>query len=420
MKSNDQLRKDRRRKLLWLLPLLVLPFATLFFWAVGGGAATPPDAKSEKGFNLKLPSARLNDDETLDKLNYYDQAALDSSKVEELRKKDPNYRYDSLQTEKDSVTAPRRYGGLAVSHFQSPQEKQVYERLEALQRAVSSPPPARASIPASNPVLQRPDDVSTSQAAQLEEMMLSMSMESQPDPELEQIGGMLESILDIQYPERMEQKLRAASSAERGRVYPVATQKETTVITTLDGREPSAGGTFSTGSRHNGFFSLEQSDAQAEENAVQAVVAETQVVVNGSTVKMQLGQDIYINGKKIPKNTYVYGTASLKGERLTIEITSIRHGNSLFPVELKVYDLDGLDGIYIPGAINRDVAKSSADRSVQTLGVTTLSDSWGAQAAGAGIEAAKGLFSRKVKLVKVTLKAGYNILLRDEKQKEQP
>jgi hypothetical protein len=64
------------------------------------------------------------------------------------------------------------------------------------------------------------------------------------------------------------------------------------------------------------------------------------------------------------------------------------------------------------------VAKSSADRSVQTLGVTTLSDSWGAQAAGAGIEAAKGLFSRKVKLIKVTLKAGYSILLRDEKQKE--
>jgi hypothetical protein len=41
---------------------------------------------------------------------------------------------------------------------------------------------------------------------------------------------------------------------------------------------------------------------------------------------------------------------------------------------------------------------------VQTLGVTTLSDSWGAQAAGAGIEAAKGLFSRKVKLIKVPSK----------------
>jgi paraquat-inducible protein B len=49
MKSNDQFRKDRRRKLLWILPLLVLPFATLFFWAMGGGAAISPDVKDGKG-----------------------------------------------------------------------------------------------------------------------------------------------------------------------------------------------------------------------------------------------------------------------------------------------------------------------------------------------------------------------------------
>jgi conjugative transposon TraM protein len=248
--------------------------------------------------------------------------------VEELRKKDPNYRYDSLQIASDSITTPRRYGGLAVSSFQSPQEKQVYERLEALQRAVSSPPPARTAVAESITALGQPDAASATQAAKLEEMMQAMDAPSQRDPELEQIGGMLESILDIQYPERMEQKLKAASNAERGRVYPVATQKEINVVTTLDVQEPSFSSAFSTGSRHTGFFSLEQSNEQAEENAVQAVVAETQVVVNGSTVKMQLGQDIYIRGKKIPKNTYVFGTASLKGERLTIEITSIRHGKT--------------------------------------------------------------------------------------------
>ena len=73
---------------------------------------------------------------------------------------------------------------------------------------------------------------------------------------------------------------------------------------------------------------------------------------------------------------------------------------------------------HIPGAINRDVAKASADRSLQTLGVASLDDSWGAQAAGAGIEAAKSLLSKKVKLVKVVVKAGYMVLLRDENQKQ--
>lgn len=107
-----------------------------------------------------------------------------------------------------------------------------------------------------------------------------------------------------------------------------------------------------------------------------------------------------------------------KGERLTVKVSSLRYESSIFPVDLSVFDLDGVDGIYIPGAINRDVAKASADRSVQTLGVATLDDSWGSQAAGAGIEAAKSLFSRKVKLVKVVVKAGYRLLLRDQKQKQ--
>jgi len=42
----------------------------------------------------------------------------------------------------------------------------------------------------------------------------------------------------------------------------------------------------------------------------------------------------------------------------------------------------------------------------------------GAQAASAGIETARDLISKKVKLVKVTVKAGYQVLLRDEKQKQ--
>ena len=87
-------------------------------------------------------------------------------------------------------------------------------------------------------------------------------------------------------------------------------------------------------------------------------------------------------------------------------------------MDLSVYDMDGLVGIYIPGAINRDVATASDGRPMQTSGLTPLDDSWGAQAAGAGIEAAKSLLSKKVKLVKVVVKAGYKVLLRDEKQKQ--
>ncbi len=80
--------------------------------------------------------------------------------------------------------------------------------------------------------------------------------------------------------------------------------------------------------------------------------------------------------------------------------------------------MDGLAGIYIPGSITSDVAKQSTDNMLQSVALNSLNSSVGAQAASAGIEAAKTLLSKKVKLVKVQVKAGYKILLKDNNQKE--
>jgi hypothetical protein len=104
----------------------------------------------------------------------------------------------------------------------------------------------------------------------------------------------------------------------------------------------------------------------------------------------------------------------LGDERLNVEINSIRNGNSVYPVKIEVYDMDGINGIYIPGTISRNVAKQSADNSLQTMQLTTLDPSLAAQVAAAGISTVKNLLSKKVKLVKVMVKAGYKILLKDK------
>jgi hypothetical protein len=77
--------------------------------------------------------------------------------------------------------------------------------------------------------------------------------------------------------------------------------------------------------------------------------------------------------------------------------------------------MDGLPGIHIPGAITRDVAKESADQGISTMGLNALDPSLSGQAATAGIEAAKALISRKIKLVRVSVKAGYQVLLKNTK-----
>jgi conjugative transposon TraM protein len=424
--KTKSLKMLRQRKLLVVLPLLVLPFVTVMFWVLGGGKMETANAQTveKKGINIKLPDANLKEGLPLDKMNYYDQATLDSVKLDELIRKDPNYLSQSFQidsTEDSSDVAFRKRGtGLNTSVYRNPNEEKVHQKLEALQKAINvSVAPSVQNRDYIKYIKSDETAIHSNDVDRLEQMMQSMNGQSgDQDPELQQLSGMLENILDIQHPDRVQEKLRKASEQQRGQVFAITTKTNEDNISSLQST-PTNFPTLDVQSGHNGFYSLDEpASPNYIQNAVEAVIHETQTIVNGSTVKLRLANDIFINGIKIPKNNFLFGVASLKGERLAITINSLRYNNSLFPVDLSVYDMDGLNGIYIPGAINRDVAKASADRSMQTLGVASLDNSWGAQAAGAGIEAAKSLLSKKVKLVKVVVKAGYMVLLRDEKQNQ--
>ena len=416
----------RQRKFLLVLPLLVLPFMTLMFWSLGGGKVENTEAhpRTNKGFNMDLPDAYLKDDKPLDKMSYYDKAASDSAKMKELMKNDPNYRrHNSLKVNKNSnqtdeggtlITSP--YGS-GIS--QDSNEVKVYRKLAELDEAMN-----RAANPA---IVQKNDtshnrsentQVNSGDIDRLEQMMQSMNQTEGEDPELQQLNGMLEKILDIQHPDRVQEKIRQTSETRKGQVFAVSAIGNETPVSLLDNRV-GINSTSINQSQQNGFYSLDESvPSDDTQNAIQAVIHETQTLVAGSTVKLRLVNDVYINGMLITKDNFLFGEATLNGERLEIKIGSIRYQNSLFPVQLSVYDMDGMNGIYIPGAITRDVAKQSADRAIQGIGLTTMDPSLGAQAASAGIEAARDLISKKVKLVKVTVKAGYQVLLRDEKQKQ--
>src|SRR5690606_14223589 len=113
---------------------------------------------------------------------------------------------------------------------------------------------------------------------------------------------------------------------------------------------------------------------------------------------------------------FVYGQVNLNGERLEVTIPSVKNGKNILPVSMSVYDIDGLAGIYMPGAISRDVAKNSAEQAVQGINFMNYDPSLASQATSAGITAAKTLFSKKARLIRVNVKAGYKVLLRDNNQ----
>lgn len=427
MKNKQALSKEQRRQRFFLvLPVLVLPFMTLLFWSMGGGTAANAVANepAKKGINNSIPDAQLRDEGAMDKLSFYDRAAKDTALLHDQREKDTAFGIPPAEVDTGypgMAMSPNRYTGLHNSPYSGGayndrNETKIYQRLEQLNQALSQPEPQLTSAEQrlgfnGNSSLDGKD------VDRLEHLMKQMQGGGgEVDPELEQINGVLDKIMDIQNPERVQQQIKEASIRNKENVYAVSAAKERQIISLLEPKSKEE--TINEKNDLNGFYSLE-ADRQSkdDQNTVEAVIHETQTLVNGSTVKLRLLNDIYVNGKLIPKDNFVFGTASLNGERLEISISSIRLKKSLFPVSLAVVDIDGIGGIYIPGAISRDVAKQSTDRAIQDLSFGTMSDNIGVQAAGAGLEAAKSLFSKKVKLIKVTVKAGYKVLLADNKKK---
>ena len=423
----------RPRKFLIVAPLLVLPFVTLMFWALGGGKVSADTQQVQQGFNMQLPGANFKDDKPLNKLSFYEKAASDSVKLQELMKNDPYYKAEktgtSMYSNNDTSLTDMKYkdsystsntSPYNNSSYVDPNETKVYKKIAELNMALNTATTKETNkenykyFQAANTTSLDRNDVD-----RLEQMMQTISQNNGDDPEMQQLNGMLEKILQIQHPEEVKEKIKQTSQAKKGEVFAVIANNKTDRLSLLDnGSNRFSNDTIRKNfNLQNGFYSLDDNlDLNNPSNAIEAVIHETQTVVNGSTVKLRLVNDVYVNGVLIPKETFVFGTATLNGERLNITINSIRYKTSIYPVELSVFDLDGIVGIYIPGAIALDVTKESADRSVQDIGLASLNPSIGVQAANAGIEAAKTLFSKKVKLIKVTVKAGYHILLRDVKR----
>ena len=156
--------------------------------------------------------------------------------------------------------------------------------------------------------------------------------------------------------------------------------------------------------------------SQTDRNTISDCVHNNQTVMDGQTVRFRLLEPMSVSGREIPRNALVVGTAKLQGERLSIIISSLGYRGSIIPVELSVYDTDGQAGIFIPGSMERNAAKEIAANMGTSVGSSVnISTDAGAQLAadlGKGlIQGTSQYFSKKMRTVKVHLKAGYKVLL---------
>lgn len=401
----------RERKFMMIIPLLILPFLTMAFWALGGGKRNNNtySAKSASGLNTTLPQAQFKNQPSQDKMDVYQAAKTDS-----LNSSNTGVSESFLNAM--GLAAPKTNGvdsasEMATTNLSMPpssaeiNEAKIRAKLVAINRQINQPENADyvGGTSGNNADVKR-----------LELMMKAMNSNGGNDPEMKQLTQMLQQINDIQNPGYANTRLRSQSAKNHGRVYAVSAANDADNSSTMEDMKVSY-------ASYDGAVKGKKHSVANEEtngNTIQAVVHEDQTLVSGAVIKLRLLNAIYVNGKMIPKGSFIYGTCALNNERLDIKIASIRYLNNIFPVALSVYDLDGMEGLYVPGSIGRDAAKNGMGDAVQSMQLMSMDQSVGTQAASAGIEAAKGLFNHKVKQIKVKVKAGYEVLLKDSNDRD--
>jgi conjugative transposon TraM protein len=168
--------------------------------------------------------------------------------------------------------------------------------------------------------------------------------------------------------------------------------------------------------RNMGFITAAGNETVTDKNSIRASVYQTVTISNGKELQFRLQEPMRAGNILIPANTILTGSAKIGGERLHITITSIQYADNVIPVEMEVYDMDGMQGIFVPNSDELNAAKEIAANMGTSMGSSiTITDDAGSQlAADLGRSAIQGVsqfFSKKMREVKVTLKAGYKVLL---------
>lgn len=173
--------------------------------------------------------------------------------------------------------------------------------------------------------------------------------------------------------------------------------------------------------RNMGFHTAVGTVGQMEKNTIKACVHDNQTIRDGQAVRLRLLEPMLAGETVVPKNALVTGLGKIAGERLGISITSLEYKGLIIPVELTVIDADGQEGIFIPGSMEVDAIKEIAANLGGNFGTTINLNQ---QSAGnqlltdlgkGAIQGTSQYIAKKMRTIKVHLKAGYNLMLYQNK-----
>lgn len=105
---------------------------------------------------------------------------------------------------------------------------------------------------------------------------------------------------------------------------------------------------------------------QKESSFIKAVIDENIKGFLGSRIRIRLLEDVYVGNTKITKGTPLYALISgFSLQRVNLHIVSVMHQNEILPINLNIYDIDGMEGLYVPSSAFREMTRTMGQNIVQ-------------------------------------------------------
>lgn len=219
-----------------------------------------------------------------------------------------------------------------------------------------------------------------------------------------------------------EQKIALSGSSNQKETFVVFTPAHKNVISSLYRAPTDSTFIANWSENHNlGFYTVGKMEEQIQpKNSIRAVVQQTQLLTEESSVRLRLLESAKIGNHIIPQGTVLTANSKFQQGRVQMKITSIEQHGDIIPVDIIVYGLDGQEGLFVPYSPEMSAFKEMAANMGQTSGSSIMmTNSAGQQIAGdlsrGFVQGVSGYFSKKMRTPKVTLKAGHQVFLVSKK-----
>lgn len=390
-KSDPQ--KEQRKKTALAALVMLVPFcAGMYLIFGGGGQDETPGAGS---INLTVPDGR--------------SAGIEASKQKAIE----NVRMQQRQQERSLAFDEEAFSLLADAPAKvRPSQEEAVARSQQAHRQATEMMQSFYERPKKDPEVERLQ-------RQVEELSGQLQQAAAPPDPMELAERQFQLAAKYLKPQggTGEQPERKSASEGKGEVVPVRGMGDGTVSSLA---VPVADSLRPEGERNLGFITAVGSQPDQGHGSIRVCVDTDQTLTGGDRVRLRLEEPINAGGRTIGAGTVIYGVASIDGQRLGIEVEGIEDGGEIIPVSLKAYDLDGGEGLYVPDSKERTAAKEAAAAIGTGLGTSiSFARSAGQQVAmdlvrGAMTGGTQYAASR-LREVKVTVKAGYRLLLISKK-----